>query len=180
MNYLNAKARRGKITSTPVWRTLRYLGSHHRSSPPDLENAVIAVANEIGVKLSSSNFSACHRLPRDVTIVRFTSRKNKDPLFKNGRKLNDKDLSAHLGPNHQPVFINPNLSPEFRAMRWKAKRMKEAGLVFAFGVSRRGAFVQASEGAEKVAVEMDSDFDQFLGDKSLHEVLYTDVAEQAA
>ena len=146
---------------------------------PDLEKTVIAVAKEIGGVLSPRDISACHRLPCDGTIVRFPSRKNADALFKNARNLKNKDLSAHLGPAHPPVYINPNFCPEFRSMRWKAKRLKEEGLVFAFGTSRRGVFVQKAGGGEKIPVELDADFEPFLDDKPLHEVLYPEGGEQS-
>ena len=95
---------------------------------PDLEKTVIAVAKEIGVTFSSSDVSACHRLPKDGTIVRFPSRRHADALFANAKKLKNKDLSALLGAGHPPVYINANLCPEFRSMRWKAKRIKERAL----------------------------------------------------
>ena len=124
--------------------------------------------------LTPKDISACHRLPRDGTIVRFKSRKHADALFAKARNLKNKDLSTLLGPAHPPVYINPNFCPEFRSMRWKAKRLKEEGLVFAFGTSRRGVYVQGADGGEKVAVELDADFDPFLDGKPLHEVLYSD------
>ena len=140
--------------------------------PSDLKKTVVAVAKEIGVNISPRDISACHRLPRDGTIVRFLSRKHVDELFQNAKKLKNRDLSAHLGAGHSAVYVNTNLCPEFRGMRWKAKRMKEAGLVAAFGTTRRGVFVQEDVDGKKVPVEMDEDFEQFLGEKSLHEVLY--------
>ena len=143
--------------------------------PADLEKTVIAVAKEIGVVFSSSDVSACHRLPRDGTIIRFPSRKYADALFANARKLKNIDLTAQLGAGHPPIYVNPNLCPELRGMRWKAKRMKEEGLVFSFGTSRRGVYVQGTDGGAKVNVDVDSDFDEFLGEKSLHEVLYPEI-----
>ena len=134
------------------------------------------MAKEIGVVFSSRDVSACHRLPSDSTIIRFPSRKHADALFANAKKRKNKDLSAHLGAGHSPVYVNANLSPEFRAMRWKAKRIKEEGLVSFFGTSRRGVFVQRTQGGDKTFVYVDSDFDEFLEDKSLNEVLYPEDA----
>lgn len=142
--------------------------------PADLENAVIAVAKEIGVVFSAHDVSACHRLPGDATIVRFPSRRHADALFRNARKLKGLDLSVQLGRDHPAVYINPNLCPEFRSMRWKAKRLKDEGLVAFYGTSRRGVYVLKEQGGDKHFVDVDSDLDEFLGDKKLNEVLYPD------
>lgn len=137
-----------------------------------LEETVISVAKEIGVELAPSDVSACHRLKGDSTIIRFVSRKHADALFSNAKKLKGKNLSAILGEGHSPVYINANLCPEFRSMRWKAKRLKEAGLIASFGTNRRGVYVQKTEGADKKSVDVDSDLDPFLGDKSLQDILH--------
>lgn len=138
----------------------------------DLEEKVIGIANVMGVNLQPHDFAACHRMPKgDTTIARFVNRKVVDALFANCRKLKDADLSSVLGANHPPVYVNTNLSPELRNMRWKAKKLKEAGLVEFFGVSRRGPYVQREEKGTKYHVFVNSDLDQFLGNHTLEEIL---------
>ena len=87
-----------------------------------LEGVVIDIAKSIGVGLNPRDIAACHRMPRKKdTIVRFVNRKDVDSLFANASKLKGKDLSSILGPSHPHVFINPNLCPELKNMRWKTK-----------------------------------------------------------
>ena len=144
--------------------------------PDELEAKVIGVAKAIGVNLNPRDFAACHRLPKgDTTIARFVNRKDVDALFANCRKLKDADLSAILGANHKPVYVNTNLCPELRNMRWKAKKLKEAGLVAFFGVSRRGPYVQREEKGTKHHVFVNSDLSPFLDDRSLDEILQAEI-----
>ena len=129
----------------------------------DLEEKVIAVAREAGVTLTPSDISACHRLKNaSISIVRFVNRKHADKLWANSSNLKGKDMSAILGADHPKVYINPNLSPELRSMRWKARKFKEAGLVEFYGANRQGVYVQKTKGGEKVPVELDEDLAVFL------------------
>ena len=89
-----------------------------------LEEVVIGIAKSIGVGLKPRDIAACHRMPRGKdTIARFVNRKDADALFSNANKLKGKDLSSILGPTHQPVYINPNLCPDLKNMRWKTRKL---------------------------------------------------------
>ena len=84
-----------------------------------LEEAVIAIAEKTGNVITSKDISACHRLKGDSTIVRFVNQKHAESLLDNSRRLrNIKQLSS-VG-NDKPLYINPNLSPDLRKIRWKA------------------------------------------------------------
>lgn len=141
----------------------------------ELIDIVIGIASDIDVELEPADISACHRLGgergRGDVIVRFVNRRAADDMFGNAKKLNGMDLSDLLGPNHKPVFVNANLSPELKAMRWKAKKMKEAGLVARFGTTRRGVYVQREDRGTKVPVFIDGDLSAFLGGTPLADVL---------
>ena len=142
----------------------------------ELEPTVIALAKKIGVSFTAADVSACHRLPGDRkdTIIRFPNRKFADSLFANSRKLKGMDLTALLGANHSPIYINASLSPELKRMRWKAKKVHEAGLVARYGANRRGVFVQKAAEGDKSLIEVDSDFDKFLAGKTLHSIINGD------
>jgi len=142
--------------------------------PEEIEEKVIGIAKSIGVDLKSRDFAACHRMPRgDTTIARFVNRKDVDMLFANSSKLKNIDLSPVLGANHSQVYVNPNLCPELRNMRWKTKKVKEAGLVAFYGTSRRGPYIQREAKGTKYHVFVDSDLSQFLGEgQVLDEVLH--------
>lgn len=119
--------------------------------------------------------SACHRLEgerrRGGVIVRFVNWRAADDMFVNTKKLKGMDLSYLLGQNHPPVFVNANVSPELKAVRWKAKTMKEAGFVARFGTPRRGVYVQREDRGAKVPVFIDDDLSAFLGGTPLADVL---------
>ena len=146
----------------------------------ELEDKVIAISKEIGVNIKARDISACHRLGRRGrqerdTIVRFVNRKNADKLFANSKKLKNKDLSTILGQNHKAIYINPNLSPHMKEMRWKLKKMKLAGVISGFGTSRRGVHVHEADEdggfGKKVSIYVDEDLSTYLKEKSLSEVL---------
>ena len=144
-----------------------------KSNDSDLEDIVIGIANDIDVEIQPCDISACHRLggARGDVIVRFTNRKAADAMFRNARKLKGLDLAPLLGDDHLPVYVNPNLSPELKSMRWKAKKLKEAGKVARFGANRRGVFVQKEERGEKFPVFIDDDLSPYLNDTPLADVL---------
>lgn len=140
-----------------------------KSNDSELEDIVIGIANDIDVDVESCDISACHRLGRDRgdVIVRFVNRKLADAMFRNAPKLKGLDLSGLLGAAHKPVYVNPNLCPELKSMRWKARKMKEAGNVARFGTNRRGVYVQKVERGEKFQIFTDDDLSEFLGDTPL-------------
>ena len=144
-----------------------------KANDSQLEDIVIGIANDIDVEIDSCDISACHRLggDRGDVIVRFVNRKSADAMFRNSPKLKGLDLSDLLGANHKPLYVNPNLSPELKSMRWKARKMKEAGKVARFGTNRRGVYVQKVERGEKFQIFTDDDLSEFLGDTTLAAVL---------
>lgn len=139
----------------------------------ELEDVVVGIANDIEVGIEAADISACHRLggDRGDVIVRFVNRKAADAMFSNASKLKNLDLSALLGDDHPPIFVNANLSPELKSMRWKAKKLKEAGKIARFGTSRRGVYVQKEDRGAKFPVFVDDDLTPFLGDTPLAEVI---------
>ena len=135
---------------------------------------MIGIAKSIGVDLKPSDIAACHRMPRGKdTIARFVNRKDADSLFSNANKLKGKDLSSILGSTHQPVFINPNLCPELKNVRWKTKKLKEAGRVTFYGSNRRVPFVQLEQKGTRYQVFVNSDITCYLDEgQSLDSVMY--------
>ena len=139
-----------------------------------LEETVIGIAGSIGVDLTPRDISACHRMPRgEDTIIRLVNRKDADSLLANASKLKGMDLSAVLGPSHPNIYINPNLCPELKNMRWKTKKLKEAGLIAFYGTNRRGPFVQLEPKGTRHQVFVDRDITCYLNDgQSLESVLH--------
>lgn len=146
-----------------------------------LEDKVIKIAKEIGVNISARDISACHRLRGGKdTIIRFVNRKDADAMLSNASKLKDKDLSAVTGATRSKVYVNVNLSPDLKSMRWKTKRMKESGLVAFYGVSRRGPYVQTEMKGTRYHVLTDEDLTPFLDGKDLNDVLNPVAVEDQA
>jgi len=142
----------------------------------ELIDTVIGIAADIEVELAPADISACHRLgkgdkSRGDVIVRFVNRQAADHMFANAKRLKGLDLSDLLGPNHPHVYVNANLSPELKAMRWKTKKMKEAGLIARFGTTRRGVYIQTEDRGAKTFVFADEDLESFLAGKPLSDVL---------
>ena len=153
-----------RISKSPVFRRSR--------TDAELEDIVIGLAGDIDVDVESCDISACHRLGnRGDVIVRFVNRKTADAMFRNAPKLKGLDLSPLLGADHKPVYVNPNLSPELKSMRWKARKMKDAGHVARYGSNRRGVYVQKVDRGSKVQVFTDGDLEEFLDGTPLATVL---------
>ena len=101
-----------------------------------------------------------------------------DSMFRNAPKLKGLDLSTLLGPNHALVYINPNLCPELKSMRWRARKLKNAGLVIRFGTKRRSVYIQEERGA-KIQIFVDSHLTEFLNDAPLSSVLHPTATGEA-
>lgn len=143
-----------------------------KSNDSDLEDIVIGIAHDMEVEIDPSDVSACHRLgSRGDVIVRFVNRKAADAMFRNAPKLKDLDLSPLLGDNHEPVYINPNLAPELKTVRWKAKKLRDAGKIARLGTNRRGVYVQTEDRGAKSQVYTDEDLQLFAGDIPLADLI---------
>ena len=58
-------------------------------------------------------------------------------------------------------------------MRWKTKKLKEAGLIAFYGTSRRGPYIQRETKGNKYHVFVDSDLSQFLAEgQALDDILH--------
>ncbi|CAJ1081219.1 hypothetical protein DPX16_5388 [Xyrichtys novacula] len=85
-----------------------------------IEQQVIAFFDSKGISVKSDNIEACHPLPRrnkadkPALIIRFTNRKHKNALLRQGRKLKGSD-----------VYVNEHLTPKNGAIAKKARFLKK-------------------------------------------------------
>ena len=131
-------------------------------SVPDhkLEKITIALMRKTGVEVAPDEIVDCHRLRnKKIVIARFVNRK-----YAQAALLKSKNLRGNTGdiiPN-SIIFMNRNLTPEFRSLRWKAKRMKEANCIHAFGISKKGLWVKHEADGVKKEVAVDEDLFEYL------------------
>ena len=123
-----------------------------------LQASVSEVLKKIDVVTNKNDFHAVHRLGRDKknTIVRFVNRKKADEVFKNIEKVKETDFSTIAGRNKK-IYINSNLTPEFKKLHYKLKLCKQAGRIANYGSDRKGAFARADAGGRKIRIELESD-----------------------
>ena len=85
------------------------------------EQAIINLATALEVDIDSDDIDIAHRMnvkkkdPRPI-IVRFSSYKAKQSLYKAKKKLRNTDLSSTFGPETGSVYINENLTLKRRKL----------------------------------------------------------------
>ena len=93
---------------------------------------VLNIFESIGVHTDSYHISACHRLAKGInqnsanTIVRFTDRKVIHEIFTKKKDLKNSPLKVELGTE---LYINENLSPEFKKIFETCKFLKRKNVI---------------------------------------------------
>jgi hypothetical protein len=128
-----------------------------------LQASVSEVLKKIDVNTTKNDFHAVHRLGKEKknTIVRFVNRKKADEVFKNIEKVKEADFSAISGRGK--IYINSNLTPEYKKLHYKLKLCKQAGRIANYGSDRKGAFARTVAGGRKLRIELESDLFTELG-----------------
>ena len=95
----------------------------------ELEDTVISIFNNIGVKVKSEDIVACHRLQKSKksphhiparTIVRMVNRKNCEKIKRNRKNLANLKLQKL---KNTKIFINENLCPAFQTLSFHARNL---------------------------------------------------------
>lgn len=100
-----------------------------------IEEKTIELLNAIGMKVTSSDIEACHRLPKPQkntnepkrVIVRFINRKFAESAIKIKKQLQNFD-GRKFGFNEK-IFLNENLSPYFKEIYFKCRQLKKVGKI---------------------------------------------------
>ena len=102
-----------------------------------LEKTIVDIFNEnnlVDQGINISDIEACHRLPAKngrtkPVIIRFLCRKIRDEIFINREHLVNIDLSKYDIDQVTTIYINNNLSPQFKKMTFMCRELKQEGLV---------------------------------------------------
>ena len=88
----------------------------------DLEGKVCEILNKIGVNVDPNDFEACHRLKKkEITIIKFSSRKTCLSALKNRTSLKDVDKEEFGFPSETKLYLNESLCPYYRGIWGKCK-----------------------------------------------------------
>ena len=136
----------------------------------ELENEVIKVYNEAGVKVfgrsvAQTDISACHRLGKkgETTIVRFVNRKfANESLFKG---KNVKGTKLYGGTR---VFINNSFCKEYKQYGWIIRQLKKKNLIEGYKVKNDVHQIKVLGGDIFVHIAHYSDFSKFNLDVSAY------------
>ena len=76
--------------------------------------------------------------------------------------MKDADFSAISGGRDKKIYVNSNLTPEFKKLHYKLKLCKQATRIANYGSDRKGAFARKTPGGRKIRIELDSDINSEL------------------
>lgn len=130
-----------------------------------LEKQVVGFLEEKGITVESRDIEACHTLPNKIKsaipaiIIRFTNRKSKDALLKQGRKLKGTQ-----------VYINEHLTKKNADIAKKARSLKKQDKIQGTWTSSCKVFIKYSgaspEESAVMVVRNISDLDKFEKERS--------------
>ena len=113
-----------------------------KAETESLEQQVVGFLVGKGIDVATSDIEACHTLPSKVTtsappaiIIRFTNRKNKDALLRQGRKLKGTQ-----------VYINEHLTKKNADIAKKARSLKKSNKIQGTWTTNCKVFIK-TEGA---------------------------------
>ena len=101
----------------------------------DLQDKVIGVLEMAGVACSSDDIEACHRIKKNRTIVKFSSRRMSSKVLQVKKTLKDKNFSNLGFSENTAIFINESLCPYYRGLWNKCKTLKENNKIHSFWTS---------------------------------------------
>ena len=113
-----------------------------------LEQQVVGFLEDKGISVASSDIEACHTLPSKIKgatpaiIIRFSNRKNKDALYRQGRKLKGTQ-----------VYINEHLTKKNADIAKKARSLKKLNKIQWTWTSNCKVFIK-TEGANPEETEV--------------------------
>lgn len=128
------------------------------SIQPDLESIeqqVTAFFNNNGIPVNNNDIEACHPLPRrnkadkPAIIIRFTNRKHKIALLRQGRKLKGTD-----------VYVNEHLTKKNADIARKARFLKKQGKIQSTWTTNCKVCIKLNGSPEEAKVLVIRDIDE--------------------
>ena len=157
---INIKRKQNRVNQYHRRENLEFSGIPESTSDQNLEKIALALLKKTGVDISSNDIVDCHRLRNKKTvIVRFVNRKHAVKALLNSKKLNGKTNDI---VNNSVIYLNRNLTPEYKSLRWKSKKLKLENYINDFGVNQHGVWVKAEADGPRKQVDVDEDLYEYL------------------
>ena len=140
----------------------------------DLEDKTLQVFKKIDINVLPENIEACHRLSSKNAniIVKFSKRKDRANVLDNKRKLKDLDMSD-IGLETNKVFLNWNLCPYYKSLRWKCKKLFEASKIDSFWIAGSKVMMKLEVRSEPIHISHDDDISNIFPDEDLDTIYNT-------
>ena len=139
----------------------------------DLEKKVLDVFSKIGANIATDKIEACHRISarNSNVIVKFSNRK--DRINTMNKKMNLKDMNlSDIGITNK-VFINSNLCPFYKMLRWKCRKLFDAVKIDSFWVAGTKVMLRVSEHDVATHVSHDEDINVLFPEEDLENIYNT-------
>ena len=131
-------------------------------SVPDrnLEATAMSLLRKVGVECNSDEIVDCHRLKnKKNVIIRFVNRKYALQALAKSKNL--RGNTDDILPN-STIYLNRNLTPEYKTLRWQAKKMKGKGFIYDFGINKRGVYIKKEASGERKQIDIAEDLHEYL------------------
>ena len=139
---------------------LEFSGIPESVSDENLEGTALALLRKTGVHCTSADIVDCHRLKnRRNVILRFVNRKHALQALSGSKHL--KGNTNDILPNSK-IYLNRNLTPEYKTLRWQAKKMKAENYIEDFSTNRRGVWIKVEAGGSRKQIDVAEDLSGHL------------------
>ena len=159
---INLKRKVNRDSMYSRQENLELSGIPESVSNESLEATTLALLRKTGVDCTPRDIVDCHRLrnKKDV-IVRFVNRKHALQALSGSKYL--KGNTNDIIPNAK-IYVNRNLTPEYKSLRWQAKKLKSENYIEDFGTNRRGVWIKAEAGGPRKQIDVAEDLIEYLPD----------------
>ena len=160
---LNLKRKMNRENMYFRQENLEFSGIPESVADVNLEQTAIYLLRKTGVECTPDDIVACHRLKnkKDV-IIRFVNRKHAFHALSRSKNL--KNNTDDIIPNSK-IYINRNLTPEYKTLRWQAKTLKRQKFFEDFGTNKRGVYIVA--GGSRRQIDIAEDLKEYLPEGKL-------------
>ena len=151
---------------------LEICGIPDNISNNDLEDTVLNIFNETGVRINSRDVEACHRLnsknkPKKV-IIKLSKRKDVARVMKNKTKLKNINSDTFGLPSGCKIYINESLCKYYKYLWMKCKRLQIRNCIQSFWVTN-GSIRIKHQNDEVTSVTHIADLEKYFTEEDLRD-----------
>ena len=156
------------------WANARYsrrkcldiVGTPNEVKDETLEESDVGILDKVGCSIDTDRIEACHRASENnnTVIVKFTRRKVCQKIWNKKKELKNHKMEDFGLPGQGKIFTNSSLSPYYRMLWSKSKKILTLGKIYSFHISNGTIRIKISENSSPLSITHVDDFGKHFPD----------------